>query len=100
MAILVLSRIRSPKSQEIGKPIQQESQAGASNRFSKTNKPNCKFTRNLQVCTLFVFIILGLWSLIEKGKVKKKSRIRETMNLSTDADHRTDIFFWGGACDL
>ena len=26
----------------------------------------------------------------------KKSRIRETLNLSTDADHRTDIiiFFW------
>ena len=27
---------------------------------------------------------------------KKKSRIRETMNLSTDADHRTDIFLGGG----
>ena len=26
----------------------------------------------------------------------KKSRIRETLNLSTDADHRTDNFFWGG----
>ena len=26
----------------------------------------------------------------------KKSRIRETLNLSTDADHRTDTFFWGG----
>ena len=29
-------------------------------------------------------------------EVVKKSRIRETPNLSTDADHRTDIFFWGG----
>ena len=29
---------------------------------------------------------------------QKKSRIRETLNLSTDADHRTDIFFWGGDC--
>ena len=26
----------------------------------------------------------------------KKSRIRETLNLSTDADHRTNIFFLGG----
>ena len=26
----------------------------------------------------------------------KKSRIRETLNLLTDADHRTNIFFWGG----
>ena len=26
----------------------------------------------------------------------EKSRIRETMNLSTDADHRTNIFFGGG----
>ena len=26
----------------------------------------------------------------------KKSRLRETLNLSTDADHRTDIFLgWG-----
>ena len=30
------------------------------------------------------------------NRKKEKSRIRETMNLSTDADHRTDIFFWGG----
>ena len=28
--------------------------------------------------------------------LNKKSCIRETLNLSTDADHRTDIFFWGG----
>ena len=28
--------------------------------------------------------------------VQQKSRIRETLNLSTDADHRTDIFFGGG----
>ena len=26
---------------------------------------------------------------------EEKSRIRETMNLSTDADHRTDILFGG-----
>ena len=26
----------------------------------------------------------------------QKSRIRETLNLSTDADHRTNIFFGGG----
>ena len=26
--------------------------------------------------------------------LNKKSRIRETLNLSTDADHRTNIFFW------
>ena len=26
----------------------------------------------------------------------EKSRIRETLTLSTDADHRTDNFFWGG----
>ena len=26
----------------------------------------------------------------------EKSRIRETLNLSTDADHRTNIFFGGG----
>ena len=29
-------------------------------------------------------------------KRDKKSRIRETMNLSTDADHRTDIYLGGG----
>ena len=28
----------------------------------------------------------------------KKSRIRETLNLSTDADHRTNNFFGGGDC--
>ena len=40
---------------------------------------------------------------LEKKKVncykmhlyEKKSRIRETLNLSTDADHRTNIFFVG-----
>ena len=35
---------------------------------------------------------------IKESKSKillEKSRIRETLNLSTDADHRTDIF-WGG----
>ena len=26
--------------------------------------------------------------------LEKKSRIRETLTLSTDADHRTDNFFW------
>ena len=31
-----------------------------------------------------------------KGSHQKKSRIRETLNLSTDADHRTDIFLLGG----
>ena len=30
------------------------------------------------------------------GPIPKKSRIRETLNLSTDADHRTNIFFGGG----
>ena len=33
--------------------------------------------------------------LVGSGSLLKKSRIRETMNLSTDADHRTDIFFGG-----
>ena len=27
---------------------------------------------------------------------EKKFCIWETLNLSTDADHRTNIFFWGG----
>ena len=31
-----------------------------------------------------------------KGSRKKKCRIRETLNLSTDADHRNNIFFLGG----
>ena len=30
------------------------------------------------------------------GTLEEKFRIRETMNLSTDVDHRTDIFFGGG----
>ena len=34
------------------------------------------------------------WGKIIKGR--KQSRIRETLNLSTDADHRTDSFFLGG----
>ena len=36
-------------------------------------------------------------TLVISGEIdQKKSRIRETLNLSTDADHRTDILFWGG----
>ena len=40
----------------------------------------------------------GIWScdLWANERPQKKSRIRETLNLSTDADHRTHIFFGGG----
>ena len=39
------------------------------------------------------FVIISLGKMTIR---RKKYRIRETMNLSTDADHRTNIFFGRG----
>ena len=40
-------------------------------------------------------IIMMMLKKDENGKYEEKSRIRETLNLSTDADHRTNIFLGG-----
>ena len=51
----------------------------------------------LQCCKIAVYYILLLWTQLQSVDIwlkEKKSRIRETSNLSTDADNRTDTNFF------
>ena len=53
-----------------------------------------KYTRTITRMRTRTIVITRTRKIIKTRT--KKYRIRETLNLSTDADHRTNIFFWGG----
>ena len=58
--------------------------------------PHAFFNQYSAKPSLVVHQIIQTHGLDAITELCQKSRIRETMNLSTDADHRTNIFFWGG----